>query len=84
MRVLEHHDVGQVTPPASYVVAGTVVSHQPGTNLIDVRIGRTGNRVVRNVVLPYGLYPDSGDTVIAPSYPVTPTATGIGTNRSAS
>lgn len=68
-QILEHHDVGQVDAPASYIVAGTVVSWQPGTNQIDVRIGRTGNRVVRNVVLPYGLHPDSGDTVLVAHTP---------------
>lgn len=69
MRVLEHHDVGQAAPAQSYICAGTVVSWQPGTNVIDVRIGRTGNRVVRNVVLPFGLYPDAGDTVLVAHTP---------------
>lgn len=37
----------------SGLIAGEIVSRQPGTNYVDVRLINSGNRVVRRVLLPY-------------------------------
>lgn len=41
---------------------GVVLSHQPGTNIVDVRLA--GNRIVRNVIVPYGANFQEGDNVV--------------------
>jgi len=38
----------------SRILAGTVVSQQPGTNMVNVRVSRGGNRVLQNVMVPHG------------------------------
>jgi hypothetical protein len=44
------------------VDTGIVVSRQPGTNMVDVRLA--GNRIVRNVTVPYGISFQEGDSIV--------------------
>ena len=62
-----------VTPPemrrpgnldSSRLEVGTVVSHQPGTARIDVRLRGAHHRVVRNVMAPIEISFDAGDWVL--------------------
>lgn len=48
----------------SRLEVGTVVSQQPGTNRIDVRLRGSHHRVVRNVLVPYGAAFQTDDTVL--------------------
>ena len=49
---------------ASQILTGTVVSQQPGTNTVDVRLARSGNRVIRQVLIPHGAQFSQGDLVL--------------------
>lgn len=62
-------------PPTigSDLVEAEIVSQQPGTNLVDVRLSAMGQRVVRNVRMTYGTTYQAGDTVLAAR-----TAGGVG------
>jgi len=51
------------------ILTGVVASHQPGTNLIDVRIGNA-RRVVRKVRITYGAEYQPGDVVVIVRTPV--------------
>ena len=48
----------------SRILTGTVVSQQPGTNKVDVRLARSGNRVIRNVLVPHGAQFFQGDLIL--------------------
>ena len=48
----------------SRILTGTVVSQQPGTNTVDVRVARSGNRVIRQVLIPHGAQFSQGDLVL--------------------
>lgn len=62
-----------ITPPAKNQVRGrglgriqigTIVSHQPGTNRVDVRALAGGNRVIRNCLVVAGIEFEAGDSVL--------------------
>jgi hypothetical protein len=48
----------------SRILTGTVVSQQPGTNTVDVRVARSGNRVIRQVLVPHGAQFYQGDLIL--------------------
>lgn len=48
----------------SELMEAQIVSQQPGTNLVDVRVGRMGHRVLRKVRVSHGTTYQAGDFVL--------------------
>ena len=62
--ILAHEQYSQAGLNQMSLQTGTVIAHQPGTNMLQVRLPGAGDRVIERVLAPYDSTFQSGDRVL--------------------